>query len=73
MSKKNHWLPQCLSHWNESYLKDTDKIITIGKLSSEDRNGYNGVLSLRTALVPLERRDEVLNNPGGIGWEVESW
>lgn len=73
MTSESTWLPQCLGHINEPYLKDSDDSVVVGELSSADRNGYAGTSFLHTALVPFERLDEVLTAPGGIGWKVESW
>jgi len=67
------WLPKCLAHLDEPYLKDTDEFVVIGELSSEERNGYSGIRQLHTILVPIDRIGEVLTAPGGIGWEVKSW
>lgn len=73
MTPESTWLPQCLRHINEPYLKDSDDAVVIGELSSADRNGNVGTSFLHTALVPMDRLEEVLVAPGGIGWKVESW
>lgn len=73
MAIENTWVPKCLEHLNEPYLKETDEYVVIGEVSSEDRNGYIGLSRVYTALVPLSRLDEVLSAPGGIGFKVESW
>src|SRR5215204_6022661 len=73
MTPESTWLPQCLRHINEPYLKDGDDAVVIGELSSADRNGNIGTSILHTALVPMDRLEEVLTAPGGIGWKVESW
>jgi hypothetical protein len=70
---KKLWLPKCLSHLNEPYIKDTDETVIIGQLSSEDRNGYKGHTFLHTALIPTDRLEEALNKKGGIGWKVDAW
>lgn len=68
----NTWLPKCLAHIDQSYIKQTDDFVVIGELSSKSHNGFAGKRELHTAFVPLERVRAVLNNPGGIGHEVES-
>lgn len=75
LMRKSNWLPECLAHLNRPYTQDTDEdeVVTIGEVSSSKRNDYDGCLFLHTALVPLDRVDEVLNSPGNIGWKVESW
>lgn len=73
MKIEDAWLPKCLAHLNEPYLKNTDETVVIGELSSADRNGYAGITYLHTALIPIDRLEEVLTTPGGIGWKVESW
>lgn len=67
-----YWLPKCLKHLNQPYIKSADDLIVIGEVSSEAYNGNRGTRKVCTALVPLERIQDVLNNPGGIGHEVES-
>ncbi len=66
------WLPKCLAHLNQPYLKSTDDFVAIGEISSESHKNYRGTRELYTALVPLDRVEAVLNNPGGIGHEVQS-
>lgn len=73
MMPESTWLPQCLKHINEPYLKDSDDAVVIGELSSADRNGNAGISLLHTALVPMDRLEEILTTSGGIGWKVESW
>lgn len=73
MTTESTWLPQCLRHINEPYLKDSDDAVVIGELSSADRNGNVGTSFLHTALVPMDRLEEVLAAQGGIGWNVKSW
>ncbi len=67
------WLPKCLKYWNAPYVSDTDEQIRIGYLSSDPRDGNPGMVMIHTALVPINRVDEVLNAPGGIGWTVSCW
>ena len=66
------WLPKCLAHLNKGYLELTDDFVVIGEISSESHNVYRGTRKLYTVLVPLDRVQAVLNNPGGIGYQVES-
>ncbi len=73
MSLNADWLPDCLIHLNDPYLSDGDEYVVIGQLSDDAVRGYQGLIEKRTVLVPVDRLDEVLNNPGGIGWEVEAW
>ena len=72
MSLKAKWLPECLFHLNEPYISDNGKPVIIGQVSSDAVRGYEGVVLRYTALVPLDRRKEVLSTVGGIGWEVRS-
>ena len=67
------WLPKCLAHLNEPYLRDVDESVIIGQLSSNDKDGYSGFIKLHTALVPVDRLDEVVCASGGIGSEVKCW
>ena len=68
----SNWLPKCLAHLNQPYIKQTDDLVVIGELSSGSRNGYAGSQAVYTALVPLDRVQTVLNNRGGIGYKVEA-
>ena len=68
----SNWLPKCLVHLNQAYVKSTDDYVVIGEISSESQNGYKGTRAIFTALVPLDQVQAVLNNPGGIGHKVES-
>ena len=70
--ENGNWLPKCLAHLNQQYVRSTDDFVTIGEISSESHNGYKGTREIFTALVPLDRVQAVLNNPGGIGHQVES-
>lgn len=66
-------LPRCLGYLEEPYLLTTDEELVAALLSDAERNGIKGVSQIYTALVPLERVEDVLKSQGGIGWEVKSW
>lgn len=67
-----NWLPGCLAHLNQPYIKSTEKYVVIGEVTSKPYNGYEGEKRIYTALVPLDRVQAVLNHLGGIGYEVDS-
>ncbi len=73
MEVDDNWWPSCLSHLREPYLNGAEEIVTVAEITSENRNGYEGVIESYTALVPENRLDEVLSNSGGIGHKVKGW
>ncbi len=73
MSLEQNWLPKCLSHLNDPYLSETDETVVVAELSSNQERGYQGVRELNTALVPIDRLDEILTSTAEMGWRVDSW
>lgn len=74
MSKKNIFIwPKSIKHIREPYLALSDEIVTIGEISGERRSEYEGYRQLFSALIPFSELSKVLKNPGGIGYEVESY
>lgn len=67
-----YW-PESISHLAASYDDGVAEHIVIAEINESDVNGYKGAKHVCTALIPLEMVDDVLNSPGGIGWEVRSW
>lgn len=73
MEVNDDWWPLSLRHLSEAYLNGVEEEVTIAEITSGVRNGYEGVVESYTALVPIDRLDEVLSSPGGIGHKVEGW
>ena len=73
MAIDEQWWPVCLRHLSEPYLTGAEERVTVAKISSELLNGYEGVVASYTALVPVDRLNEVLTYPGGIGHSIEGW
>jgi len=69
--QKNNFLPKSVTHLLKPYLYDSDDEVNIAEISSEPSNGYQGYRQIHTALIPFGELENVLNNPGGIGHEVE--
>jgi hypothetical protein len=66
-------LPASLFHLSAPVALTSDEHFVVAEVSSEPVGPYSGTRLFATALVPLDLVDEVIRNPGGIGWEVESW
>lgn len=67
-----YW-PKSVAHLRGAYDDGASDHVVIAEISDAPLNGNKGVRTVSTALVPLDQLDEVLNAPGGIGWEVKSW
>jgi hypothetical protein len=67
-----YW-PAALAHLREPYDDGISDHVVIAEVSEAPHGGYRGARRISTALVPLDILDDVLNHPGGIGTEVESW
>lgn len=65
--------PTSVSHLEKPYTGTHDEHIVVAEISSDPINGFSGIRQLYTALIPLAEVDRVLAEPGGIGWQVESW
>lgn len=73
MADLSDYWPKAVAHLGNPLCVDDSEEITVAEISEAPVNGYRGFRKATTALVPLERLDEVLNHPGGIGHEVRSW
>ena len=69
--EKDFW-PKSIVHLTEPYFNDADDEVVIAEISGESSNGYPGYSQIHTALIPFDELEDALNNPGGIGYEVES-
>lgn len=67
-----YW-PKSVAHLRDAYDDGVSDHVVIAEITDAPLNGNKGVRTVSTALVPLDQLDEVLNAPGGIGWEVKSW
>lgn len=67
-----YW-PQAVAHLQEPYDNKASDHVIIAEINEMPHNGYKGACLVRTALIPLELIDEILNAPGGIGYKVQSW
>lgn len=66
-------LPASLLHLSRPLTAKSDEHFVVAEVSSEPVGPFTGTRLFATALVPLHLVDEILTNPGGIGWEVDSW
>lgn len=73
MSSLDNYWPRSVAHLKTVYDSGVSDHVTIAEINEEPVNGYKGCGLVRTALVPLDLVEEVLKEPGGIGYEVESW
>jgi len=73
MADLSDYWPKAVAHLGNPLCLDDSEEITVAEISKAPVNGYRGFRKATTALVPLERLDEVLKHPGGIGHEVRSW
>ena len=73
MIKLSNYWPKSVAHLKEPYDDGILDYVVIAEMSKAPCNGYKGQRLISTALVPLEKLRDVLNTPGGIGWEVRSW
>jgi hypothetical protein len=66
-------LPASLAHLSRPVCTTSDDQFVVAEVSSEPVATYSGTRLFATALVPLHLVDVIVTNPGGIGWEVDSW
>lgn len=68
----DYW-PKSLAHLSEPYDNGLSDHIVVAEISDASINGYKGCRLVTTALIPIEKVDDILKAPGGIGYEVRSW
>lgn len=69
---ETYW-PIALRHLAGPYDDGVAEHVVIAEIDDAPLAGCPGYRKVSTALVPLEIVDAVLQERGGIGWEVESW
>ena len=72
MNDLNNYWPKAVSHLERSYDNIASDYVVIAENNNEPYNSYKGLRRVRTALIPLDLVDKILNAPGGIGHEVKS-
>jgi hypothetical protein len=68
----DYW-PKAVAHLGNPLSVDDSEEITVAEIREAPVNGYHGFRKATTALVPLERLNEVLKHPSSMGHEVQSW
>ncbi|MBK7956290.1 MAG: hypothetical protein IPK02_21390 [Candidatus Accumulibacter sp.] len=73
MADLSDYWPKAVAHLAKPLSVDDADEVTVAEISEAPVNGYRGFRKATTALVPIDRLDDVLKHPGGIGHEVQSW
>lgn len=68
----SYW-PKSVAHLKLEYDNKASEYVVIGEIDDSPHHGNKGFKKVSTALIPIKELDRVLNQRGGIGWEVESW
>jgi len=73
MAKSPDYWPKSLVHLSEPYDNGLSDHVVVAEISKASVNGYKGCRLVTTALIPIEKVNDVLTFQGGIGHEVRSW
>lgn len=73
MTDLDSYWPKSVAHLKAEYDNKVTEYVVIGEIDDSPYEGNKGFRKVSTALIPIKELDRVLNQRGGIGWEVESW